>query len=71
MIGGVRLRRREQGVPNSEQFHIGNPSPNVVGVALHRFNTVIADAQCQAATFAVAALDANEECLVDFRNNVE
>eukprot|EP00974_Lingulodinium_polyedra_P084284 8160032-Lingulodinium_polyedra.AAC.1 len=28
LIGGVHLRRQEQGVPNSEQFHIGNPSPN-------------------------------------------
>ena len=71
LIDGVRERRQERGVPDSTVFHIGNPSPNVVSVALHRFNTVIVDAQCEAATFAVAALDADEECLVNFRQNVE
>ena len=69
LIDGVHERRQERGVPDSTVFHIGSPSPNVVSAALHRFNTVIADAQCEAATFAVAALGANEECLVNFSQN--
>eukprot|EP00974_Lingulodinium_polyedra_P097090 9410066-Lingulodinium_polyedra.AAC.1 len=38
LINAVHQRRQEQGVPNSEQFTISNPSPNVIGAALQRFN---------------------------------
>eukprot|EP00974_Lingulodinium_polyedra_P093335 9040269-Lingulodinium_polyedra.AAC.1 len=51
-IRGVHLRRQHRGVSNSEEFHIGSPSPHVSGAALQRFYTTIADAQCEAATFA-------------------
>eukprot|EP00974_Lingulodinium_polyedra_P091430 8862760-Lingulodinium_polyedra.AAC.1 len=63
LISNVHQRRTAQGVTDSALHHIGNPSPNIRSAALQRFNFAIADAQCEAASFAVAALGVSGDSL--------